>query len=253
MRDLAIVLIALAGCTTASDHCRATCEGCCTAEGACRVGTTNDACGSAGAECLSCGTRSCQLGVCRSSAATGGGTGGSTGGGAGGGGGGSTLDAGLKLRVFVTRSTWNGNLAAAASRADGLAAGDALCAATAADAGFDRTWVAALDSETITLADRLPPGRWQVVFSRNVVEHDDAGIHLTGAINRDERGAIVPPDAGVWTGVRTTADNLGFDCAGWQADTSAVSGTLGITSEVGWNESGTWSCASRGRLYCFQL
>ncbi len=44
--------------------CEATCTGCCTAEGECRVGDDDAACGVAGAACTDCGDGTCDAGMC---------------------------------------------------------------------------------------------------------------------------------------------------------------------------------------------
>src|SRR6185436_14292410 len=81
------------GCTTtldAGNGCNeATCEGCCDADAKCHLGTSDSACGIAGAACVDCASRSqvcspqgCMGGAGGGSAANGGGTA-STGGGTG--------------------------------------------------------------------------------------------------------------------------------------------------------------------------
>jgi hypothetical protein len=47
-----IAALALAGCSTS--RCQDWCDGCCTTEGHCVAGTTQDACGAAGASCVAC-------------------------------------------------------------------------------------------------------------------------------------------------------------------------------------------------------
>jgi|APLak6261675434_1056106.scaffolds.fasta_scaffold00533_8 hypothetical protein len=94
-----LVLLLAASCSSSVPACGpSNCTGCCSASGACVVGSSTLDCGAAGAQCTQCALgSSCFLGQCSStqtgggSGSTGGGTG-STGGGGGatGGGGGST-------------------------------------------------------------------------------------------------------------------------------------------------------------------
>lgn len=94
-----LVFAAASSCGTGSKKCTPDncATGCCDADGECQAGTLFDACGARGEECAACtlGT-TCQVGLCVSFSATGGGFGttgggsGATGGGAGTGGGSTT-------------------------------------------------------------------------------------------------------------------------------------------------------------------
>lgn len=167
----------------------------------------------------------------------------------------------LKL-VFVTRDEVNGNLGGG-----GIAAGDALCMAAAADGGLAGTFIAWLsttdggsaDGSTVNAIDRLPShAYWQLPDDAGRVFPSRAFIADGGlperAIDRDPGGALAGGFAWTCTTVRGTALATGSHCQGW---TSAASTDQGFRGTVGatdgrWTQTGTLSCASGAHLLCFE-
>lgn len=241
--------LAISGCGNAACNAN-TCQGCCSAEGVCMRGVENTACGSAGMRCDVCSNiQSCQSGKCN---AAGGGAGGS-----GGAGGGGALD---YKRVFVTNATYDGDLAAAGGKTNGLEGGDALCNTAATAAALGGTWKAWLSDGTTRALDRITGnGPWKKLDSgRTVVFNNKANLSTLpmARIDFNENGVSVL-SAGtsepVWTGTVTGGAAAANTCTGWTEGVTAL-GSYGDASDTnqwtGWTSGG---CSNPHRLYCFEL
>src|SRR5262249_25298259 len=166
-------------------------------------------------------------------------------------------------RVFVTSTTYDGNLG-------GLAGADAKCAARAAAAGLSGTYKAWLSSSTTSAASRLthatvPYKRTDgVTVANNWTDLTDGALAVQ--ISHDEFGHEVDAAGFVWTGTANDGSNLGGPpCCDWTCNLSE--GVIGITSPVsGPTSIWTWfcfgydgcpwpafqSCDQPLVLYCFQ-
>lgn len=229
------------------------CTGCCRGD-SCVDGTSDSACGRAGAQCADCGTsRLCLNASCEV----------------------EPLPAGAKI-VFVTRTTFRGNLG-------GLAGADRLCEAAAGAGslpGRFKAWLSTNEWDSVRraavyvhAAERfasngpwyLPGvnerGRRLLVFSNAAALRSAPLI----PIERTELGSntgISPSGRNVFTGTQATGLSLpimAFDqpqgtCGNWTngANATAVIGSV-YAQGGGWTaRSDSGSCGSDLSLYCFE-
>ena len=164
-------------------------------------------------------------------------------------------------RVFVTAIRTPGNLG-------GLTGADSRCNASAKSSGVPGVYKAILSDPSGNAKDRLAfrlpirvvsfDGSSALVAS-NAAELWDG--MLSAAINRDEKGLMVPPDA-VWTGTNVDGALPGdAHCTFWatgSANASAWAGNAAATnkdwtiSEWGPQMYTSLSCDSLARLYCLE-
>jgi hypothetical protein len=149
--------------------------------------------------------------------------------------------------VFATASKQTGDLG-------GLAAADDICAARAADAGLDGTFIAWLSSPEESADARLTHA------STPYARTDGAEVaadwedlvdgQLAAPIDRDEHGEPVAGD--VWTGTLTSGEPAEVTCAGFV--NPAVSGVCGSSNATDstWTDNIEPPCTSALRLYCVQ-
>lgn len=152
-------------------------------------------------------------------------------------------------RVFVTSTKTTGDM-------NGVAGGDMACAALVASAGLGGSWVAWLSVQGADAIDRLKHnGPWYLVDRMTIAVASKtqlAGVTITHAIDRDEKGTLVSDDE-VWTGT-LNGKSVPENCNGWNSLQLPLTGTSGRTSEVDgdWTDSGDSLCATQHRLYCFE-
>lgn len=165
--------------------------------------------------------------------------------------GGAGGDPGPMKRVFVTSTTFDGNLG-------GLAGGDAECQALADGAELGGTWMAWL-SET---AGESPSTRFTqsvdpyVLVGGAQIAADWAALidgSIDAPIDRDENGAQISDEIlVVWTG--TTANGTGVSpcCDDWT--NTASGGAKGLTSatDATWSFNTGQGCTTLSHLYCFE-
>jgi hypothetical protein len=250
-----VAAVFASGCGPASLCNANNCQGCCSQAGVCLRGLDQNSCGSAGNLCDVCSNiQTCQAGVCTSAA--GGGSGGSGGSGGAGGAGGAS-----GKRVFVTATTYTGNLAAAGAKTNGLDGADALCNTAAQAAALGGTWKAWVSDGTVRAVDRITGnGPWRKLDTgRTIVFNNKANLSTLplAPINYNENGisvATTPGLALVWTGTANGGGNSsqghcnGFTSAGLQ------SGETGdVASTTDWTARGARTCSEDHRLYCFEL
>jgi len=227
------------------------CAGCCDSNDVCQLGQSAMACGTGGNACLSCGTGlTCSNATCVASGAGGGSGGG--GGSATGGGGGST---GPK-RVFVTSTSYSGNLQSAGGGNSGTAGGDALCNLAAQAAGVSGQYTAWLSSDSMRAFDRITgSGPWILMGTTTVLFNNKASLATQplAAINRNERGQIESGNV-YWTGTSAGGGPSGSDCNDWTSGSVAFDGTIGIgdVPTYDWTNETTASCSSQRALLCFE-
>jgi hypothetical protein len=171
--------------------------------------------------------------------------------------------AALRKKVFVTSTTYNGNLG-------GLTGADAKCQARADAAALGGTWKAILSDGTTDARDRMGYG-WDYLNTTNgriVVSVGDlwrctydnlgAAICLNSPINMDESGNIVSYPTRVWTGSLSDGTRItqySASCSGWTSGSSGSGGTGDISLR-----DTTWAtisppmvgCANLHRLYCVE-
>lgn len=166
-------------------------------------------------------------------------------------------------RVFVTSTTYSGNLVQAAGAADGLAAGDKLCTQAAQAAVLGGTWQAWLSVKGTDAKTRMAAvvGGWYLldgtkVFNNaaNLTTQPLDSIHMT-----EQKTVLNMPGTSVWTGTSSggVGGGLGSNCLDW----TLTVGTMGVpvVATVGdtafaskWTDGSSVSCSNRARLYCFE-
>lgn len=165
-------------------------------------------------------------------------------------------------RVFVTSSTYNGNLG-------GLSGADAKCQTVASASKLGGTWKAWLSNSTTSAASRLVHVgvEYKLINGTVVANNWDSLISGTLAhpIDIDETGKSVASNQAVWTDTdylgMTALGLLGtsgpaIDCKSWTS-TSGAQGGIGLTGSQagkGWwtNKDIPQPCDKMYRLYCFE-
>jgi hypothetical protein len=160
--------------------------------------------------------------------------------------------------VFITRSPRTGNLG-------GLAGADARCQALAKAAGLPGAYKAWLSDSTGAPRTRFRNPTGPYVWVDGTTKVADDWLDLTSGtldrpINMTEDGAQFAGPAVVWTHTRIDGNAGGFGtnlhCENWSTTADDVQGNTGIATatDVDWTAplTGTASCGSTARLYCFQ-
>ena len=153
--------------------------------------------------------------------------------------------------IFVTSSTYNGNLG-------GLAGADAKCQTAATAGSLPGTYKAWLSDGTGIAGTRLTSTTLRFILptsgqiARDFDDLTDSLLDQT--ININELGATVANGATVWTSTDGEGGGIGNNCTNW---TSGVAGPFGAVGLVGsttstWTFSTTVSCTALNRLYCVQ-
>jgi hypothetical protein len=155
-------------------------------------------------------------------------------------------------RIFVTSTTYNGNLG-------GYDGACAKCAERAAAAGLQLTYKAILSDSNGSAASRI------VFLGGAIVKIDDLGQRtnvdgdgnlwngIQAPIDRTEFGIVVLSDVVVWTGTNANGTTTVFTtCANWTDGTPDDLGTRGRTDMItpSWISSGAQNCSIAQRLYC---
>ena len=155
-------------------------------------------------------------------------------------------------RVFVTRTTYKGNLG-------GLAGADALCQNAATAASLGGTWKAWLSDFDFDAIDRITgDGPWYNVAG-TMVFANHAALSTAPAVGVEvqENGESLIIGARVWTGTAAGGSHNGRGssdyCYEWTSETgtSTVGNTL--ATDGAWTDSETVTCVHNARLYCFEL
>lgn len=161
------------------------------------------------------------------------------------------LPAGAK-RVFVTRTTYKGNLG-------GRAGADALCQNAASAAALTGTWQAWLSDFAEPAVDQITgTGPWyDLQGARVFANHAALTTAPSVSIEVQEDGQRLVIGERVWTGAGAggTAAGAGGSsyCYGWTstgAGTAIVGNTGATTGD--WTEAETLTCSAQARLYCFE-
>jgi hypothetical protein len=174
-------------------------------------------------------------------------------------------------RVFVTSTSYHGDLQSQGGGADGLDGADRLCGESAATAGLGGTWLAWVSTSEADALSRLPVGvRWTLIDGSTEVFPSRGAISMgpSHAIDTDEQGATVSASGAAFPTVWTNTDRFGRNsvegqndaCDDWAGQTGvaavgaifdpALGGALGLS----WTDTRQpRACGSEHRLYCFEM
>lgn len=142
----------------------------------------------------------------------------------------------------------------------GVSAGDALCAAAAADAGLSGDFIAWLavktDASVVAPLARLRPCGDIRLRGGDLVAIDPPRLATALATGISQNAFGETRSGYVWTGTLPDAAPSGVDCNGWTStagDKIGWSGTAGETTSA-WTSATQISCAAaiKARLYCFE-
>ena len=183
---------------------------------------------------------------------SGGGSGGGSGFGDGSGSSGGSGGASVK-RVFVTSTTYSGNLG-------GVSGADNKCQLHADAASLGGTWKAWISGGSANAIDRIADvGPWYLVDRTTKVFNNKANLQTTPAfaIWSDETGAA-PSWSGMsspWSGSDEAGHDSGWDCNGWTSALTTDYATTGdANTDQAWGgaTSGPIECDFTGALICFE-
>lgn len=171
---------------------------------------------------------------------------------------------GAPCRVFTTSTGFTGG------QVGGLAGADAKCNSFASSAGLPGTYKAWLSAGASTPATRFSnlnlAGPWvlpsnagevspPIVASNFTDLVTCAGACLQHAIDRDEKGLILPGAPTVWTGTKADGSAAPGACANWTSSNNADAGLFGFAKDdaITWTESAfDVACNTTNSLYCFE-
>jgi hypothetical protein len=183
------------------------------------------------------------------------------------------VDAQAQKRVFVTSTTYSGDLWYQGNGSSGLDGADKLCNARAQAAGLPGAFQAWLSGASTDAIDRIiGAGPWYLpdspVQPGALVFSSKSSMTSTPLVNidRDETGrANVGFPFVVWTGTlpggtkytgSLCQDGLdGTSGHEWHTSVSDLAFAGGIgdpTTKTAWTYSGAFMCDQQGHLYCFQ-
>lgn len=176
-------------------------------------------------------------------------------------------------QIFVTSSTYSGDLKNAGAGTDGLNGADKLCQLAANSSTTfpdlkDRTWKALLSTSTVNAIDRMPDA-WFARLDYKKIAEDKAGLFnnpiiLQNPVNLTENNTVPsntqPGDIpSVWTGTGGGGINnplYNHACNDWANLPSGAIGTTGnsVVTTISWlNNYDDLACSTRREhLYCFE-
>ena len=156
------------------------------------------------------------------------------------------------LRLFITRSTFTGNLG-------GLSGADSQCQLAAQAAELGGTWVAFLSDGTTEAPARMTaPGPW---FQLGTKIFNNLANLRTNPLERifiDETGASWGQGSGsgypIWTGTAAGGSPAMNTCLGFTSASSGSSGMQGATWQTTspWVAKGDQLCYREAHLLCFE-
>ncbi len=165
-----------------------------------------------------------------------------------------------RKRVFVTSSTYTGDLKTAGAGTDGFDGANKLCNSVAANASLGGTWKAWLSSSLYsppTAADRLGgTGPWYLVDRKTLVFAGKSSMISPPAnpIDIDENGDVVIKGS-VWTGTSSNGTAaLAQSCAAWvnTGATALAGSTANVAEWTAASATASADCTNKYRLYCFE-
>jgi hypothetical protein len=224
-----------------------TCAGCCRSDGTCNLVPSTQSCGSQGQLCRNCQALGQQCSPASLSCV--GGTGGGTGGGGSGGGTGGGIPNDSRLRLFVTTTTFRGNLG-------GLSGADLRCQTAAAAANKGGTWIALLAGSSTTGLSRVTAtGPWyqERADGTFALTYNNVANLQTQAltnITTDEQGQTESFPPRFWTGMNADG-TTGTTCNGWTLNSYSYTGTSGRGTVLS-DSLGSTQCDSSYGLLCLE-
>lgn len=157
-----------------------------------------------------------------------------------------------KPRIFVTSTTYNGNLG-------GSVGADAKCQERADSVGLGSSWKAWISDEAASASARLIhfSTPYSLVNGTKIAENWDdlTDKMLQNSINITEKGEMVTSGY-AWTGTSSKGDSLGknFHCNNWTSGDQILRGGTGVTTlnTTSWSYIGSDTCIKQAALYCFE-
>lgn len=157
--------------------------------------------------------------------------------------------ASARKRVFVTSSSFDGNLG-------GVAGADGKCLVSAVAAGLGGDWKAWISDANVDARDRLADvGPYYLVDRETEVFASKAALSADplAPIALDERGRRIDAATFVWTGTRPDGAKLPERCGDWTSSvtTGAIGCPLG-TGVMNFSSCNESPCDRFGAIYCFE-
>jgi hypothetical protein len=146
-------------------------------------------------------------------------------------------------RIFVTATTYTGNLGGAASA-------DAICTASSDAVGLGGKWTAWISTSTSDALSRIQEvGPWYLLDGTMVFTNKANFRSMPLApIQIDEHGAVKASNL-VWTGTLAGAIHSGSDCQGFTTEDKTVQGTYGVLGTTSsWTSSNSLGSSSRSAI-----
>ncbi|MCL4754127.1 MAG: DUF1554 domain-containing protein [Myxococcales bacterium] len=165
-------------------------------------------------------------------------------------------------RVFVTSTTWNGNMVAAGGLPNGLEAADKLCQnAGSALGGSWRAYLSGKGSNNLATnaIDRIiDVSPWYLLDGTSLAFPSKQSLTTgpTVPVKIDEKLKVYDvsePAKWVWTGTAANGTQSSERCGEW-ANQSTMLGRYGtlMATDATWVTLNTHYCSDIGRLYCFE-
>ncbi len=159
-----------------------------------------------------------------------------------------------KLRVFQTKTAFNGDLRSAGKSSDGLSSADALCQLSANSVSLGGTFRAYIGTKTVNAIDRVSvAGPWTTLktsFGASVIG-DAKGFGLAIKNLTTETG-----DATVnafWSGAGLGGLSSAADCDAWTNAGTGVDGHYGTSTSGFTGDMTDQSCSWDAGLLCFEI
>lgn len=170
-------------------------------------------------------------------------------------------DAAEAKRVFVTSTTYHGNLKTAGGASSGLAGADQLCNEVAASTNLGGTWIAWLSDSTHDAIDRVEDvSPWYNVDRSAIIFANKASL---GTKPYDTFGPLLADETGkfggngetryTWTGTRAGGRKGENFCNDWSTDGLGTYGDY-ITASyaAGWANGTLQECLRSAALFCIE-
>ena len=168
-------------------------------------------------------------------------------------------------RVFITAATFHGDLKTQGAGSEVVDGADRLCAAAAAGAGLDGSWVAWVSASSVDALSRLADdGRWVLLDGTTEVFPSRGAIQFgpEHAIDMAETGATLPAGETIWTNSdsfgKNSTDGQNDACGDWSGQTGLAA--VGVLFDPDFGGAGlSWTdtkqpqaCGGVHHLYCFE-
>ncbi len=159
-----------------------------------------------------------------------------------------------KLRIFITKTTFNGDLRTAGKSSDGLTAADALCQLSADTLSLGGTFRAYIGTKTVNAIDRVPAvGPWTTLptaFGSSTV-NDAKSMGLAIDNLTTETGDVTAHP--YWSGAGLGGVSTGKDCDAWTHAGDGINGHYGSSTSGFTGDTSDQSCSWSAALLCFEI